>query len=71
MKFVSSRLRSDALSHATGTIQLNQPVAGSHVLQPEEVILHPSTSLGHRPEWIVFHELCLSSKLFIKTGLLD
>ena len=34
----------------------------------QEVLLHPSTSLGHKPEWIVFHELALSSKLFIKTG---
>ena len=34
----------------------------------QEVVLHPSTSLGHRPEWLVFHELSLSSKVFIKTG---
>ena len=34
----------------------------------QEVMLHPSTSLGHRPEWLVFHELALSSKLFVKTG---
>eukprot|EP00438_Fugacium_kawagutii_P000451 Skav229750 [mRNA] locus=scaffold1796:1238:9351:- [translate_table: standard] len=33
-----------------------------------EVILHHSTSLGHRPDWLVFHELSQSSKLFIKTG---
>lgn len=42
--------------------------AYSMLREGQEVILHPSTSLGHRPEWLVFHELSLSSKLFIKTG---
>jgi len=42
--------------------------AYSLLREGQEVLLHPSTSLGHRPEWIVFHELALSSKLFIKTG---
>ncbi|CAE7482691.1 unnamed protein product [Symbiodinium pilosum] len=42
--------------------------AYSMLREGQEVLLHPSTSLGHKPEWIVFHELALSSKLFIKTG---
>ncbi|CAJ1434125.1 unnamed protein product [Effrenium voratum] len=42
--------------------------AYSMLREGQEVVLHPSTSLGHRPEWLVFHELSLSSKVFIKTG---
>eukprot|EP00930_Biecheleria_cincta_P026062 TRINITY_DN18435_c0_g1_i2.p1 TRINITY_DN18435_c0_g1~~TRINITY_DN18435_c0_g1_i2.p1 ORF type:complete len:954 (-),score=282.37 TRINITY_DN18435_c0_g1_i2:39-2594(-) len=34
----------------------------------DEVTLHPSTSLGHKPDWVVFHDYGLSSKLCIKTA---
>ncbi|CAE8590274.1 unnamed protein product, partial [Polarella glacialis] len=34
----------------------------------QEVMLHPSTSLAHKPEWMVYHDLVLSSKTFIRTA---
>ena len=29
--------------------------------------LHPSTSLGHKPEWALYNEFVLTSKNFIRT----
>lgn len=49
-------------------LESEKRAAYSMLREGQEVILHPSTSLGHRPEWLVFHELSLSSKLFVKTG---
>jgi len=31
------------------------------------VSLHPSTCLGHKPEWVLFNEFVLTSKNFIRT----
>ncbi len=52
-------------------LESEKRAAYSMLREGQEVILHPSTSLGHRPEWLVFHELSLSSKLFVKTGRVD
>lgn len=32
-----------------------------------EVSLHPCTSLTHKPEWIVFHDVCVTSKPLVRT----
>lgn len=37
------------------------------VKDEQVVILHPSTCLTHKPEWIVFHEFVLTSRHFVRT----
>ena len=31
------------------------------------VHVHPSSSLDHKPEWVVYHEFVLTTKNFIRT----
>jgi len=38
------------------------------VKESQEVTLHPSTCLKHKPEWVLYHEFTITSKSFIKTG---
>jgi len=33
----------------------------------QQVALHPSTCLDHKPEWVCYHEFVLTSKNFIRT----
>lgn len=35
--------------------------------EAQEVSLHPSTSLQHKPQWVLFDEFVLTSRSFIKT----
>ena len=63
-----SMLREGQDSHSENACHHSFGRSNTCDLLLQEVLLHPSTSLGHKPEWIVFHELALSSKLFIKTG---
>jgi pre-mRNA-splicing factor ATP-dependent RNA helicase DHX15/PRP43 len=37
------------------------------VKDDQVVVLHPSTCLTHKPEWVVFHEFVLTSRHFIRT----
>lgn len=32
------------------------------------VALHPSTALDHKPDWVVYHELVLTTKNYIRTA---
>jgi pre-mRNA-splicing factor ATP-dependent RNA helicase DHX15/PRP43 len=31
------------------------------------VMIHPSTAIDHKPEWVVYHEFVLTSKNYIRT----
>ena len=31
------------------------------------VLIHPSTAIDHKPEWVVYHEFVLTSKNYIRT----
>lgn len=33
----------------------------------QEVFIHPSSSLTHRPEWVIYHEFVFTSKKYIRT----
>jgi pre-mRNA-splicing factor ATP-dependent RNA helicase DHX15/PRP43 len=33
----------------------------------QQVHLHPSTCLGHKPEWVMYHEFVLTTKNYIRT----
>ena len=33
------------------------------------VLIHPSSVLEHRPEWVLYHEFVLTSKNYIRTVL--
>ena len=35
--------------------------------QMQVVELHPSRSLDHKPEWVLYHEFVLTSKNYIRT----
>lgn len=35
----------------------------------QEVFIHPSSSLTHRPEWVIYHEFVFTSKKYIRTIL--
>ena len=35
----------------------------------QEVFIHPSSSLTHRPEWLIYHEFVFTSKKYIRTVL--
>lgn len=35
----------------------------------QEVFIHPSTSLTHRPEWVIYNEFVFTSKKYIRTVL--
>ena len=37
------------------------------VKDQQEVLLHPSTCLDHKPEWVCYHEFVLTSKNYIRT----
>lgn len=32
-----------------------------------QVMLHPSTVIQHKPEWVLYHELVLTAKNYIRT----
>eukprot|EP00416_Gambierdiscus_australes_P038502 CAMPEP_0171112414 /NCGR_PEP_ID=MMETSP0766_2-20121228/79121_1 /TAXON_ID=439317 /ORGANISM="Gambierdiscus australes, Strain CAWD 149" /LENGTH=129 /DNA_ID=CAMNT_0011574525 /DNA_START=13 /DNA_END=399 /DNA_ORIENTATION=- len=47
---------------------LEKEKTGSYLTMREtqEVALHPSTCLQHRPEWVLYHEFILTSKSFVR-----
>jgi len=49
---------------------LEKEKSGSYLTMKEsqEVTMHASTCLKHKPEWVLYHEFILTSKSFIKTG---
>jgi hypothetical protein len=39
----------------------------SPTLERNQVALHPSCCLDHKPEWALYHEFTLTTKQFIRT----
>lgn len=37
------------------------------VKENQIVLIHPSTAIDHKPEWVLYHEFVLTSKNYIRT----
>ena len=35
---------------------------------PQMVLLHPSTSIDHKPVWVMYHDFVLTKKNYIRTN---
>jgi len=49
---------------------LEKEKTGSYLTMKEsqEVAMHPSSCLQHKPEWVLYHEFVLTSKSFVRTA---
>ncbi len=51
-------------------MQVAHQERGGHYMTVKDnqvVLIHPSTAIEHKPEWVLYHEFVLTSKNYIRT----